>query len=219
MKIKFLPMAVFGALLSVTALEASSVTVQNYSFEDEVLSPGGYTFEVQAWNLYTGTAGTEYYTGTGQFNVANPLAAPAQGNQAIFTHTGGMVYQDVGALLPNTLYTLTVAVGNRKDQGDGLNGGTISLFNGIDPSATLLVVSDPFSAPAGEFRNLQITFQTGDSVSGDLTIAMQQTLGNNTAFDNVRLDAVAVPEPSSWALIISAFLGVALLRKRQGRKA
>lgn len=199
--------------------EAASVLVNNFSFEEvdgTPLTPGGYVGAIKGWTKLgtIGAHGTEYYKDTAQFTVTIPLAAPADGNQAAYLNRQAHIYQNVGALQANTLYTLTVAVGNRKDLGSGQNGGIISLYNGTDPNGTLLAVSPDFMAPAGTFQDLTITFTTGSTVSGDLTISLKQTTtANNTAFDNVRLTAVAVPEPSTFALL--PLLGGAFFFRRR----
>src|SRR6266705_6667482 len=137
MKNKNLPLAVLSLLLSASPLlQASSVTVNNFSFENPVLGSGNYNASVADWTIFSGNAGEQDF-GTGQFTQADPLAAPADGNQAVYIYAGGggggaggSIYQDVGTLLPNTLYTLTVAVGNRSDQNQPAgNSGIISLYN------------------------------------------------------------------------------------------
>ena len=55
------------------------------------------------------------------YTVNTPLAAPAAGNQYCYINmfnpgvTGG-IFQDMGALQTNTIYTLTVAIGSRADR-------------------------------------------------------------------------------------------------------
>jgi hypothetical protein len=48
----------------------------------------------------------------------------------------GGIYQNTGPLQPNTVYTLTVAIGSRADRTN--SPGIISLINGNDNSGTVL---------------------------------------------------------------------------------
>ncbi len=155
------------------------------------------------------------------FSVNNPLAAPAEGNQFTYinmfdpTVTGGL-YQDVGALLPNTLYTLTVAIGSR---GDRINSpGIISLINGFDFSGIVLAQGGGIPSLQNSWQDYTITFTTGAIVSDNLIISLG-VLGNGTTiqadFDNVRLDATAVPEPSTLALGLLGSLAMLHLARRR----
>src|ERR1035441_8172742 len=83
--------------------------------------------------------------------------------------TGG-IYQDVGALQPNTPYTLTVAIGSRADR---INSpGIISLINGTDNTGTVLASGGGLPATQNTWQDYSVSFTTGPSVSGDLTIAL-----------------------------------------------
>jgi hypothetical protein len=133
------------------------------------------------------------------------------------------MYQDVGTLQPNTSYTLTVALGWRNDQGGG--SIVLGLVNGVsyDPTSSVsLSTSTPFVASLqGQFQDVSLTFTTGDTVSGDLTIYIQNVTNGTgtgpTAIDNVRLDATPVPEPTIPLLL--GISGVALMIFRGRRRS
>jgi hypothetical protein len=192
--------------------------VQNPSFEVNVAPVGNTVYAVTAWHKYNNNAdgdiGCEQSGGT-DFTVYDPLAATAAGNQFCYVNmfnpsvTGG-IYQDVGALQPNTPYTLTVAIGSRADR---INSpGIISLINGTDNTGTVLASGGGLPATQNTWQDYSVSFTTGPSVSGDLTIALS-VLGDATLiqadFDNVRLRTTPVaptlgaPRASGGDLILT----------------
>jgi hypothetical protein len=173
--------------------------VQNPSFELNVTPVNTTEFAVTAWTKYNNTTDSSIGCGHagGEYTVNNPLAPTADGNQYLYVNmlnpavTGG-VYQDVGPLKTNTTYTLTVAIGSRNDR---INSpGIISLINGTDYTGTVLATTNGLPATTNTWADYTVTFTTGSSVSGDLTIALS-ALGDATLiqadFDNVRLTATA----------------------------
>src|SRR5450756_665555 len=133
------------------------------------------------------------WAGGVDYIVNTPLAAPAAGNQYCYINmfspgvTGG-IYQDVGALSANTVYTLTVAIGSRHDRNN--SPGIISLVNGVNNAGTLLASGGGLSATQNTWQDYSVTFTNGASANGDLTIVLS-VIGNGTTiqadFDNVRL--------------------------------
>jgi hypothetical protein len=184
-------------------LTATPVSVINFSFEQNAAGgAGGVVATVPTgWNAFNlgapGDIGSEWAGGV-DYTVNTPLAAPAAGNQFCYVNmfnpsvTGG-IYQDVGALEANTAYTLTVAIGSRADR---INSpGIISLLNGADNIGTVLASGGGFPGSQNTWQDYSVTFTTGASVSGDLTMVLS-VLGNGTTiqadFDNVRLTATPV---------------------------
>jgi hypothetical protein len=177
------------ALFSLSVAHAQTpVTVNNFSFEaDNNAVPSGWT----GFNL--GFSGAV----SGNYNQNTPLAAPADGNNyfAMNKFPGdvvGGIYQDVGNLQPNTLYTLTVAMGERADR---INSpGIIALINGSDNTGPVLTSGGGNASVSGTWQDYTVTFTTGPSVSGDLTVELADA-GAGTIqanFDNVRLTATSV---------------------------
>ena len=104
------------------ALQAGTIPVPNFSFENPPLGPNG-SENYGVTSTWIGANGGPFNPGLGT------LPAPADGVQELYIN-GGTVYQDIGSLLANTTYTLTVALGNRS----GFGGfPTIELVNGSDP--------------------------------------------------------------------------------------
>jgi DNA-directed RNA polymerase subunit K/omega len=191
--------------------------VGNPSFEYDAVSVGGTVTTVPTgWTAFNegGTAdiGSENGGGT-DYTVFNPLAAPAAGSQFCYINmfvsgVPGDIYQDVGPLQANTRYTLTVAIGSRADR---LNSpGIIALVNGSDQTGTVLASGGGLPSTQNTWKNYTVSFTSGSSVSGDLTI-MLSVMGNGTIqadFDNVQLTAVPVavsPPPTSVVVTNSSF--------------
>jgi hypothetical protein len=191
------------ALFALAVAQAQTlVTVNNFSFEaDNNAVPSGWT----GFNLGYSAASS------GNYNQNNPLAPPADGNQYFaINKTGsdtiGGIYQDVGTLQPNTLYTLTVALGERADR---INSpGIIALINGVDTTGVVLASGGGNASASGTWQDYKVTFTTGPAVSGDLTVELAVgPLGTIQAnFDNVRLTATPVPvTPAPSAVTVNNF--------------
>ena len=187
-----------GSLMSSTGVVISAaniVTVNNFSFENgSTVAFGNGSIPVQ-WTSFNGDwAGVS--SGASQFS---PAIVP-DGTQYYAVNTGpghsgpSGIYQDVGALQPNTTYTLTVAIGRGDNNGVvGGNGswspGIISLLNGTDDSGTVLATTTGYPTTPGTWQDYTATFTTGSSVSGDLVIELgvPPAATYQSLFDNVRL--------------------------------
>ena len=191
------------AFSSPFSVSATPVVVNNGGFEMDAAPVGGVVASAPTdWTAFNEAGasdiGSENAGGT-DYTVYNPLASPADGNQYCYINmfnpsvTGG-VYQDVGALQPNTTYTLAVAIGSRTDR---INSpGIISLLNGSDNTGMILASNGGLPATQNSWQDYTVTFTTGPSVNGNLTIVLS-VIGNGTTiqadFDNVRLTATPVP--------------------------
>jgi hypothetical protein len=199
-----------GGLDSSTATVVSStniVTVNNFSFENGTTGSGNLVVPVM-WtsfndNNFSAVADNSY-------SVVDPLAPPADGNDFFAINEGpsdptGGIYQNVGALLPNTTYTLTVAIGLREDFTPGVLGspGIISLINGTDDTGIVLATTNGVPDTSDTWQDYTVSFITGPSVSGDLTVELS-VAGASTYqanFDNVRLTKTPAPPVVAPTLI------------------
>lgn len=222
MKLNTLKPRVWLALLAGTAVLsgnviATPVNIPDYSFENSNIADGGVTGSPNGGPSWTAT-------GNGGVFLLNPqddrfpnttvttvppgnLPAPADGTNCVNMNIGatpGYVWQNIGTLQANTIYTLTVAAGQDLINGGGV--GVIALVNGVNPFGTTLasVPVDTTAVTAGTFADFTLVFTTGQNVSGSLTILLRGDSGTQIIWDNARLDATAAPQaPTALAIAVS----------------
>ena len=172
------------------------VTVNNFSFENGTQNgSGGQTIPV-SWSDFNDHNFST--VANNSYSVVDPLAPPADANNFFAINEGpsdptGGIYQDVGMLLPNTTYTLTVASGRRLDfpnpPGSLGSPAIISLVKGTDNTGTVLATTNGIPTTTDSWQDYSVSITTGASVSGDLTIELS-VAGASTYqanFDNVQL--------------------------------
>jgi hypothetical protein len=184
-------------------LPPTSVPVTNFSFERNVAGSAGNLVGTvpSGWTAFNKAGSSDIgsqWAGGSDYTINTPLAAPAAGNQYGYINmfnpsvTGG-IYQDEGALQPNEVYTLTVAIGSRYDRVN--SPGMISLLNGDNNSGKILASGGGLPATRNTWQDYAVTYVTGPAVSGDLIVELS-AVGNGTTiqadFDDVRLTKAAV---------------------------
>lgn len=184
-----------------TVISATNiVTVNNFSFENGTTGSGDLVIPLSWTSFNDNNFSTVSSTG---FSVVDPLAPPADGNDYFAINEGpsdptGGIYQDVGPLLPNTIYTLTVAIGRSVNftPASGLGSpGIISLINGTDDTGTLLASTNGIPSTPDTWQDYTISYTNASSATGDLVIELS-VAGASTyqaAFDNVRLTTAPAP--------------------------
>lgn len=233
-------MAVFG--MAVATTQAQSITVPDSSFETPS-ETGTYQDNsgITAGSAIPNTGNAWYYLGgftaagspVGVQDVsANGFTAGANpdGTQDGYVNVGA--WMGSGALTSiaaNTTYTLTVAEGNRGGGFAQTGGFTIALAYGSAVGTGLtnaanwgssLHVSYANSPAVGTFADFQTSFSTGSSgpsIGQSLFVLLGSDVvsGNNPIdYDNVRLTAVAVPEPASFSLAMLGGLAALGLGRR-----
>jgi hypothetical protein len=142
------------------------------------------------------------------------LPGTATGYQVGFVTGGGArISQNVGALLPNSTYTLTVAYGIPL-----ISSGTgwLELYSSSS-GVGLLATNKGFSGVSGTFVDRSVSYTTGSGVSGDLIVVLS-SLGNETHYDNVRLDATTIPEPGFFVLLSAVPVTLTFRRRKAYRQ-
>jgi hypothetical protein len=124
---------------------------------------------------------------------------------------GGTISQTLTvSLLPDSIYTLSVYIGNRLD--DQVTNYSFSLLAGGTVLNT--VSGSNGSITPGTFQQEFLTFETGDVVTPGLLGIELTSAGQQIDFDDVQLsDApadgpVGTPEPSSLLMLGMGLLGV-----------
>lgn len=196
---------------------AGPLTVANHSFESPTIGTvGAGSGIISNW---TGSPGSSALTL--RPSAAQLSGGPADGLQVLHVSSGSRFQTLADVLTSNTLYTLTVAVGNRNDV------TMASYLFTLEAGSTVIATASapPNTIPAdGDMDDVTISYTAlaGDPLLGQaLTIRLSHVLGtgdNHALYDNVRLDASpvtsgTVPEPSS-ILLLSAGLAAAALRQR-----
>ena len=204
-----------------TAWANVSITVVNSSFE--TLPGGGLPFacgvgcsyskdSIPGWTNIQGSPGD-----TGQFQPGS-----SSGNFAYFNYVpdgttiaysnGGTISQTVGATVQaGVIYTLSVELGNRSDNGGGYanQGSADLLINGHQYVAT------GFQAALGTWTTWT-AYYTGTSADAGKSITIElNALAPQGNYDNVSLSAT--PEPGFYGALALGMSGllVAIQRRRR----
>ena len=199
MKIKqlgFVSGVALATLVTASAAQAASVTVNNFSFETP--STPNFSPGITGW-IVSGNAGVQLFNAT-QFTSGVPDGSQA----ALIAFNGGSIYQDVAATYQaGTRYTLNLFAGIRLDEPSNvtLPNSTISLRRSDNNT---VLSSFTFNQSSFSSRGVFLSFNTSylagiaeQGVGIRISIDRPNNGGTQLVFDNVTLDATPVPEPSS----------------------
>jgi hypothetical protein len=187
---------------------ASPIAIANPSFE--TLPPNGLPFLCGGSCAYSNDAipGWNSDGRTGQWITGGFAGNPnAIDGSVLAASNFGSIWQDAGPAVFGFTYTLRVA---RLHRTDVAMAGEVRLVLGGVPVATAI---GPDGGP-GAWNEWTAVYTPSASEAGrTLTILLSNDFGADQAnFDNVRLDAVRVPEPVSFVLIGAGMLGLLGLR-------
>lgn len=218
--------AVITIPLAAVDAKAAEVIVQNGSFEDLPLADGQFeAFRVPGWTPNSGGAGT--------LNPSSTYAPPVpSGSNVAYLNAGvagaifdGEISQTVAeSLRADNLYTLSFMLGRGFDSSIQAGQFFAELLAG-----DALLVSRRFTdadLPAGQFNPFSISYASQSDGSAPITIRFRSIYSGRdltqALLDDVRLDAspivaTAVPEPSTWGLMLIGFglIGTQMRRRRK----
>jgi hypothetical protein len=203
-----------AAILSTERTQAAPIVVQNFSFEDPAIPDNSITAypnpsapnQITDWTA-PNIAGIYNPTGSGAYTSIS------DGTQIAFNDSSTPIAQTLGVDLEAGVYTLTIATGWRLDGANIYAGGSFGLYTVTGDTA---LASQALVSPAvqGTFADESVTLTV---LAGDPNIGnpFQIELSGysphtdaTTDFDNIRLDYVPAPEPSTFALVAVAMAGL-----------
>jgi len=239
---KLIQLSLFSAIsiALTTNAQAALVLINNPSFETPVTAnatfSGAQASAPSGWTVYnSGATNSMRFFGVWNPSTTNSFlsGAPHGANVGVvfLQNTTNLAEAGLRQVLTSNLqlstqYTLTVEVGNFSDFDSGpfnftgFPGYRIDLFAG----STLLASDNNTLSPAeGIFATSSISFTSGVSHANAgqaLSIRLVNLNGSGIEvnFDNVRLDAVAIPEPSSTALLAGAVVTIFVCMRRRKNK-
>lgn len=195
------------------------VAIVNHSFEADDIAAGSFTSgSITGWT--NGGFGL-IDRNSGSFAAALEPTPDTDGEQVAWSNSGTLFQVLPTNVAPNTIYTLSVDVGDRTDTGFAV--GPILLGVGGAFGTNLLPgaiinntpVTNTGANPNDGWQTWVTTFTTGNTLAatGALRIDLS-SFGTQAIIDNVRLDAQPViPTPAALGAGL-VMLGAVALRRR-----
>lgn len=223
-------LGVAALLSSIPTAMATLIPIVNPSFESPIGNPGEIVYPATGWTYGPEPGGVNRtgtpFPGFGTHSFGWP--APNGENVGVTANVslGGPLdvldQQLTNVLTPNTTYTLNVFVGRPTSNVEFENlSYTVALLAG---NSVLAQETDSMSLAPGAYGLATVIFTAlpdNPLLGQNLRIQLGgggNGLGLYTAFDLVRLTAIAVPEPASVVLGLFAAVALAVIaiRKRRG---
>lgn len=219
----------FAASMSISIANAATVNIDidNSSFEDQDIYDGSSTLNgafsnsdsawlpdvVQGWTITPGSgsgssAGTQHF-----FEDISPLAI--DGDQVAYLNDGA-ISQLLGVNLEaNTIYNLSLYVGDRTTPGFDIAGLGIDLLAGGSVLTGGEATFSPDPIPEGEW-SLYTYKYFSNAAGGELGISLSSS-AKSVQFDAVTLTATSpVPEPHTYAMFLAGLGLFGLAKRRHG---
>ena len=222
MKTKTLIATTTAFTLFAGSASAAPIFIANHSFEDDDIADNTNANSAPSGWSVTGAGGASYLdrNGTGGFNDQIDPTPDATDSEQMAWSNGSDFYQETGtAVAANTVYTLTVDVGDRTNtnfQPTELRLGIGATFGTNLLTANVVANTAPTNGagPSDGWETWVTTFTTGASpTAGNLRVEIVNNGGVQPLYDNVRLTESLVPEPSSSALL--GLSGLLIARRRR----
>jgi len=237
-------LATLGLAALLPAAHAELITVQNAGFETLSLANNTFNVSSPGpagWSAYgtinhnnrsigvvNPTGSTLYPGGAPEGrNVGVVFLMDNPGNQSQFAGIESGLVQTLSATLQtNTRYTLTVEVGNMATDPSPQHAFAFTGFPGyrVDLLAGGQVIASDNNSllpSEGTFLTSQFSLSIGAShvlagqALGIRLVNLNAAPGIEVNFDNIRLDATAIPEPATFASLLGIVtLALAVFRRR-----
>lgn len=239
MNSKIVLIALMAVMASGIAAKADVINIVNAGFEDNQLSPDSFSGLAShpGWSdAFANVGGVAHPPlGTGPSLIHSIDVAP-EGNQFGYARNGsGLIQTLTDTFDPSRSYTLSVdAATSSLSAALNLPGTDVGYRIQLRTSGGILadaIFTESGGTPRDDiFRRRTVEWNPGDSFAPvsagqQLQILLQSFNDGNVggssfgaAFDDVQLDASAVPEPSTWALLTLAGVGFGGYRLRQKKK-
>jgi VCBS repeat-containing protein len=185
------------------------IPVVNPSFEEPTLADGTWNESIPGWVLYRDAWG-------GVWDPTVPtIHYPNQGwdgDQVAYMFRGVVLQQLPTTIQPNMTYSLDVSVGWPAGKPGGFTGYAVVLYSWDGQSSIELgrvdasSPQDSMAPPEGGFRDVNVTFSTGDTHPAmghifEILLATSGTDGSTeTNFDNVRFRSWQTASPANSLL-------------------
>jgi hypothetical protein len=210
------------ALLAWTGTsQAALITLTNAGFEANSVPDGDGTHQLDGWSIYGSgdpNAGTQNPSVAQIPSEAHGGVNAAYANDPI-EYGGPMAVRQTTAATwqANTVYTLTVYIARRMDlppEGSSTGQAEFQLRDADDDAAVTIDTYDLSGNGAWNLYTLQYTTSDSDACLGHLIAVQFRTVsGTQLSYDDISLDATAVPEPATMSLLLFGG-GLALARRR-----
>lgn len=220
----------FGALAMAAMLSsaggaaAATLLVNNGDFNDGPAKGDGQHYAGDVLPGWKGSSATAHWD-PGNFHFFDEathggvaLIYPGAGLKTLTQVVAGHTIQ------ANTRYTLTVDVGLYNGASSFMYDFGLIAGDLVDGLVVAELIGDGGSAGGfrpGLFKTLTLSFVTGadDDIIGKQLMIGLGSAAHGVSYDNVQLDAVSlasgVPEPATWAMLISGFAAAGVMVRRR----